>query len=94
MPASRVPGEETWPTQPFPVKPKPFARQWITEADLTSYSVADHDSLLKKFRSMRYEGLYTPPDLKGTLQLPGTRGGGEWGGWAEADYDEFDDVAG
>jgi len=31
---------------------------------------------------MRYEGLYTPPDLKGTLQLPGTRGGGEWGGGA------------
>ena len=41
-----------------------------------------HDSLVKKFRSMRYEGLYTPPDLKGTLQLPGTRGGGEWGGGA------------
>jgi quinoprotein glucose dehydrogenase len=82
VPASRLPGEEAWPTQPFPLKPKPFARQWITESDLTDYSVADHDSLVKKFRSLRYEGLYTPPDLKGTLQLPGTRGGGEWGGAA------------
>jgi len=82
VPASYLPGEEAWPTQPFPVKPKPFARQWITEADLTNYSAADHDSIVKKFRSMRYEGLYTPPDLKGTLQLPGTRGGGEWGGAA------------
>lgn len=82
VPASNLPGEEAWPTQPFPVKPKPFARQWMTEADLTNYSSADHDSLLKKFRSLRYEGLYTPPDLKGTLQLPGTRGGGEWGGAA------------
>ena len=82
VPASNLPGESSSPTQPFPVKPKPFARQWITEADLTNYSPADHDSLVSKFRSMRYEGLYTPPDLKGTLQLPGTRGGGEWGGAA------------
>ena len=82
VPASNLPGEEASPTQPFPLKPKPFARQLITEADLTNYSPADHDSLVKKFRSMRYEGLYTPPDLKGTLKLPGTRGGGEWGGAA------------
>jgi quinoprotein glucose dehydrogenase len=82
VPASNLPGEEASPTQPFPVKPKPFARQWITEADLTNYSKADHDSLIVKFKSLRYEGLYTPPDLKGTLQLPGTRGGGEWGGAA------------
>jgi quinoprotein glucose dehydrogenase len=82
VPASNLPGEEASPTQPFPLKPKPFARQWITEADLTNYSLADHDSLVKKFRSMRYEGLFTPPDLKGTLMLPGTRGGGEWGGAA------------
>jgi quinoprotein glucose dehydrogenase len=82
VPASNLPGEEASPTQPFPVKPKPFARQWITEADLTNYSKADHDSLVVKFKSLRYEGLYTPPDLNGTLQLPGTRGGGEWGGAA------------
>ncbi|GLU52880.1 pyrroloquinoline quinone-dependent dehydrogenase [Dyadobacter frigoris] len=82
VPASNLPGEHSSPTQPFPVKPRPFARQWVTEADLTNYSDADHDSLVKKFRSMRYEGLFTPPDLKGTLQLPGTRGGGEWGGAA------------
>ena len=82
VPASNLPGEEAFPTQPFPLKPKPFARQLITEADLTNYSAADHDSLVKKFRSIRYEGLYTPPDLKGTLMLPGTRGGGEWGGAA------------
>ena len=47
VPASNLPGEEAWPTQPFPLKPKPFARQWITEEDLTNYSAADHDSLGK-----------------------------------------------
>ncbi|MCF0048840.1 PQQ-binding-like beta-propeller repeat protein [Dyadobacter sp. LJ53] len=82
VPVSSIPGEDSWPTQPFPLKPKPFARQWMTEADLTHYTDAGRDSILKKFRSMRYEGLFTPPDLKGTLMLPGTRGGAEWGGAA------------
>lgn len=82
VPASHLPGEAAWPTQPFPLKPKPFARQWMTENDLTNYSAAGHDSITRKFRSMRYEGLFTPPDLKGTLMLPGTRGGAEWGGAA------------
>lgn len=82
VPVSNIPGEEAWPTQPFPLKPKPFARQWMTEEDLTHYSDAGRDSVVKKFRSMRYEGLFTPPDLKGTLMLPGTRGGAEWGGAA------------
>lgn len=82
VPASNIPGEEASPTQPFPRKPKPFARQWMTEEDLTHYSDAGHDSIVKKFRSMRYEGLFTPPDLKGTLMSPGTRGGAEWGGAA------------
>jgi quinoprotein glucose dehydrogenase len=82
VPASHVPGEAAWPTQPFPVKPLPYARQFMTEDDLTAYSPAAHDSLIKKFRSVRYEGLFTPPDLRGTLMLPGTRGGSNWGGGA------------
>lgn len=82
VPASVVPGEEAWPTQPFPVKPLPYARQSMTKDDLTNFSPGSYDSLLKKFNSMRYEGLFTPPDLKGTLMLPGTRGGSNWGGGA------------
>ncbi|MGV3561116.1 outer membrane protein assembly factor BamB family protein [Larkinella arboricola] len=82
VPASTIPGEQAWPTQPFPLKPKPFARQYMSKQDLTHYTDAGHDSIVKKYRSMRYEGLFTPPDLKGTLMLPGSRGGAEWGGAA------------
>lgn len=82
VPQSRMPGEKSWPTQPFPLKPVPFARQQMTEANLTRYSKENHNTVLKRFRSLRYEGLFTPPDLKGTLMLPGTRGGAEWGGAA------------
>ncbi|WP_232065158.1 outer membrane protein assembly factor BamB family protein [Rhodocytophaga rosea] len=82
VPPSHIPGEEAWPTQPFPLKPKPYARQWMTKDDLSDFSPAAHDSLLKRFNSFRYEGLFTPPDTKGTLMLPGTRGGSSWGGGA------------
>lgn len=82
VPASNIPGEEAWPTQPFPLKPKAFVKQHITEDDLTHFSDADHEAILKKFKSVRYEGLFTPPDLKGTLAIPATRGGGNWGGAA------------
>lgn len=82
VPATNVPGEETWPTQPFPTRPAPYAAHLISENDLTDRSQAARDSVLKKFRSLRYEGIYTPPDTKGTLLTPGSRGGSEWGGAA------------
>ncbi|WPP53549.1 outer membrane protein assembly factor BamB family protein [Catalinimonas niigatensis] len=82
VPASLIPGEETWPTQPFPLKPKPYARQQIGVDDLADFSPEMHDTLQNMFQSFRYEGLYTPPDPRGTLMMPGTRGGSEWGGAA------------
>src|SRR6185436_11163427 len=37
---------------------------------------------VKLFKGSRYEGLFTPPSVKGTWNLPGTIGGSEWGGAA------------
>lgn len=82
VPRSNLPNEEAWPTQPFPVKPKAFAKQEVTENDITNFPAADREGILKKFRSVRNEGLFTPPDLKGTLAMPASRGGGNWGGAA------------
>jgi quinoprotein glucose dehydrogenase len=82
VPVSDVPGEQAWPTQPFPLKPKPFARQHITEDDLSNFSASSNDSLKRLFRSLRYDGLFTPPSIKGSLNVPGTIGGAEWGGAA------------
>ena len=82
VPPSQIPGEEVWPTQPFPLKPAPYARQFMSSADINEFSKIGHDSLTQVFQQLRYEGLYTPPDPKGTLMVPGTRGGSEWGGAA------------
>ena len=82
VPASDVPGEAAWPTQPIPLKPAPYALQSMTEDDLADFSPGSHDSLVKQFRTLRYDGLFTPPSIKGSLNLPGTIGGSEWGGAA------------
>jgi len=82
VPATDLNGEESWPTQPVPAKPAPFARQTMTEADLTDLSPAAHEAALRRFRGLRNDGLFTPPSVKGSVVLPGFDGGGEWGGAA------------
>lgn len=82
VPVSDVPGEESWPTQPVPQQLPPFTRQAITDKDLTDISEEAHAYAASRFAGMRNEGLFTPPSLQGTLAMPGTRGGAEWGGAA------------
>ena len=82
VPASDLNGESAWATQPFPTKPAPFARQSITESDLTTLSSASHSAVLARFRTLRNDGLFTPPSRRGSIVIPGFDGGGEWGGAA------------
>ena len=82
VPASDLSGEVSWPTQPFPTRPAPFARQAIGEADLSTLSPASHKAALARFRTLRNDGLFTPPSKRGSLVIPGFDGGGEWGGAA------------
>ena len=37
VPKSDMPGEQTWPTQPFPTNPPPFAKQELTVEDVNPY---------------------------------------------------------
>lgn len=73
--------EKLWETQPFPVKPAPFARQTITEADLnTLVPDTSYQDILKRFRTYNSGRMFMPPSKEGTVILPGYDGGGEWGG--------------
>lgn len=81
VPASDVPGEQAWKTQPFPSKPAPFARQSLTEADLSPYA-ENGEKLRQTLRDYRYEGPFTPYSNRGTIVFPGFDGGAEWGGAA------------
>jgi quinoprotein glucose dehydrogenase len=50
VPESYLPGELAYKTQPFPTKPKPFVKQFMTEEDLNHFTEQDYDSILKTFR--------------------------------------------
>ncbi len=80
VPASDIPGEQPSPTQPFPTKPPPFERQGFSEDDLIDFTPELRAQALKLVESFRVGPLYTPPSLEGTLQVPGTSGGANWGG--------------
>jgi quinoprotein glucose dehydrogenase len=83
VPQSDAPGEQTWPTQPFPVKPAPFARQSFTEQDINPYlPEEERRAIRERLRGYRNEGLFTPPSLRGSIQMPGHSGGTNWGGVA------------
>lgn len=83
VPASDIPGEQASPTQPFPTLPEPFARQKMTAADLNPYlDPAERAQLEKMIGGLRNEGMFTPPSVRGTLQIPGSSGGTNWGNGA------------
>jgi quinoprotein glucose dehydrogenase len=81
VPKSQMPGEQAWPTQPYPTRPPAFARQRMTADDVNPYILTAEERAAWKDRisKMRNEGLFTPPGLEETLSLPGARGGSNWG---------------
>jgi quinoprotein glucose dehydrogenase len=84
VPSSDMPGEQTSATQPFPVKPPPFARQKFTADDLSPFitDAAERANFRDELLSARNEGLFTPPGLRNTVEMPGNNGGANWGGAA------------
>ncbi|MEX0289855.1 MAG: pyrroloquinoline quinone-dependent dehydrogenase [Flavobacteriaceae bacterium] len=80
VPTSTLEGEEVWATQPFPTKPKPFARQSteLTEDDISEYA-ENKEELLEILRTSD-KRIYAPPSLEPVLLFPGYDGAAEWGG--------------
>jgi quinoprotein glucose dehydrogenase len=80
-PASTTQGEVASATQPYPLKPEPFARQTVTEDTLTHRTLAAHEWAVTRFREMRHDGQFVPLSVgKDTLVSPSFEGGAEWGG--------------
>jgi quinoprotein glucose dehydrogenase len=82
VPKSNVPDEESSPTQPFPVLPRPLVPNRLTPDDAWGITSADKDWCRERIRSLRSEGIFTPPSFGGSLLFPGNVGGVNWGGMA------------
>ena len=81
VPKSAMPDEHSWPTQPYPMVPPPFARQSFTVKDLDPYILSPEERERWKATVEKAEnkGLFTPPEQKDTIEFPGNRGGANWG---------------
>jgi quinoprotein glucose dehydrogenase len=78
VPQGAVAGDRTSPTQPkseLNFMPPP-----LKERDM--WGVTPFDQLLCRidFKSMRYDGPFTPPSLQGSIVYPGNFGVFDWGG--------------
>jgi quinoprotein glucose dehydrogenase len=84
VPKSDVPGEESWPTQPFPTKPPPFARLTFRLEDINPYADPDDQAKLREIlKNARNEGVFTPQSARqDQISIPGELGGTNWGGTA------------
>lgn len=80
VPKSDVPGEETWPTQPFPLKPPPLARNSMTRDELAHLSPESDKVCQEKWDQYPNHGPYSPPSMRGNSLFPGTAGGTGFGG--------------
>jgi glucose dehydrogenase len=94
VPKSDVPGEVSYPTQPFPLKPPPIARvsmakdDIVTAADTTPEHAKACQELWER-SGLFNSGPFTPfpyhaegSDSKPAIIFPGFTGGANWGGTA------------
>ena len=82
VPQSDVPGEVTSKTQPFPVAPPALAPQHVSADDAWGLTPEDREACRKELKSLRNEGIFTPPSIAGSLAIPGNIGGMTWSGYA------------
>lgn len=81
FPASEIPGEKAWPTQPVPTAPPPFSRQSLTADEINPYilTARQRTEWQKRIGSAKNDGLFTPPSFRDTVSIPGAQGGANWG---------------
>ncbi|NII55955.1 glucose/quinate/shikimate family membrane-bound PQQ-dependent dehydrogenase [Lutibacter sp. SG786] len=77
-PQGAVPGDHTAPTQPM--SDLNFAPSDLREKDMWGTTPLDQLWCRVRFRSLRYDGMFTPPSEQGSLVFPGNFGVFDWGG--------------
>ncbi|MEM8497121.1 MAG: pyrroloquinoline quinone-dependent dehydrogenase [Pseudomonadota bacterium] len=78
---SEIPGEVLSPTQPFSGIP-PLVDHHLTEDDMWGFTFWDRNACVDALNSYRNDGIYTPPSVKGSVRMPASAGGMNWGGGA------------
>lgn len=81
-PQGGAPGETLSPTQPFPTHPPPLHPTTLNRDNMFGFTPIDRAACRRALAKYRFDGIYTPPTLEGSIQFPHTSGGMNWGGVA------------
>jgi quinoprotein glucose dehydrogenase len=77
VPQTDIPGEQSSPKQPFSTIS--LVPETISPANAWGPKPEDVKWCQEKIKASRWEGVFTPPSLQGTLIVPGNVGGVNWG---------------
>lgn len=80
VPRFDAPGDQAWPTQPFPIKPTGLTRDGMTRKEVSNISPEAAKYCTEIFDKSVNMGPYTPYGMVPSLVFPGSEGGGGWGG--------------
>jgi quinoprotein glucose dehydrogenase len=82
VPQGGAAGEHLSATQPIPVAPPALVPQSLAPEQAWGLTPWDRGACRRAIEAARRDGLYTPPSPDGTLLVPFTGGGANWGGAA------------
>lgn len=84
VPQSDAPGEKSWPTQPYPLKPVAISRVSMTRDEVSRISPETIKSCQAQYDKAVQMGPNTPYLMVPSIVFPSSEGGGSWSG---ASYD-------
>jgi quinoprotein glucose dehydrogenase len=79
--AGAAPNEVISATQPFPATPI-LVSDTISPEKAWGLTPWDKGKCRDLIASLRFDGMYTPPSVQGSIMYPGNAGGSNWGGIA------------
>lgn len=82
VPQSNIPGEVSFPTQPFPPKEFVLAQQGLTEDDITDLNPEATAYVREQLKKIHPAPMFSPPSFQDEAVMPQFNGGCEWGGAA------------
>lgn len=85
VPQGGAPGERLSPTQPYSVGMPSIGTEPLSEQRMWGLSLLDQMVCRIEFRKARYEGQFTPPSERKTIEYPSWLGGMNWGSVAIAE---------
>ena len=80
VPHSHAPGEDPWPTQPFPPPAYRFVAESLSASQAFGLTPAGRAACAARIASLDYRGIFTPSSLRGAIHYPGHLGGFNWSG--------------